>query len=36
VSGDQAYVDTDGDGRWDIKLSDRDADGKADGADELS
>ena len=36
LSGEQAYVDTDGDGRWDVKLSDRDGDGRADGADELS
>ena len=36
VSGDEAYVDTDADGRWDVKLSDNDGDGRADGADELS
>ncbi len=35
MSGEHAYVDTDGDGQWDVKLSDSDADGKADGADEL-
>jgi hypothetical protein len=34
-SGDAAYVDTDGDGRWDVKLADSDGDGKADAADEL-
>jgi hypothetical protein len=27
-----AYVDTDGDGRWDLKLTDADGDGAADGA----
>ena len=26
------YVDTDGDGRWDVVLSDSDGDGKADAA----
>jgi hypothetical protein len=26
------YVDTDGDGRWDVRLSDTDGDGSADGA----
>ena len=26
------YVDTDGDGRWDVKLTDTDGDGKADVA----
>ncbi len=29
------YVDTDGDGRWDIALVDRDGDGAADGAGSL-
>ena len=36
LSGEQAYVDTDGDGRWDIRLTDSDSDGRADGANELS
>src|SRR6478752_560273 len=35
LSGDSAYVDTDGDGRWDVKLADSDGDGKADAATEL-
>ena len=26
------YVDTDGDGRWDVRLVDTDGDGSADGA----
>ena len=30
-----AYVDTDGDGRWDIKLTDSNDDGKADAANDL-
>jgi hypothetical protein len=30
-----AYVDTDADGRWDIKLTDNDGDGKADSAAQL-
>lgn len=30
-----AYVDSDSDGRWDVKLTDGDGDGRADGADEL-
>jgi hypothetical protein len=30
-----ALVDTDGDGRWDVKLADADGDGKADAATEL-
>jgi len=28
-------VDTDGDGRWDVKLADSDGDGTADAATEL-
>lgn len=32
VSGDTGYVDTDGDGRWDLRLLDSDGDGAADGA----
>lgn len=32
VSGDVGYVDTDGDGRWDLTLTDTDGDGAADGA----
>jgi hypothetical protein len=35
LGAEQAYVDTDGDGRWNVKLSDGDGDGRADGADEL-
>ncbi|MGV0791296.1 pullulanase [Mycolicibacterium sp. XJ1819] len=35
LTGAHAYVDTDGDGRWDLKLTDSDGDGRADGADEL-
>ena len=34
-AGRSAYVDTDGDGRWDIKLTDRNNDGKADAANDL-
>lgn len=30
--GEQGYVDTDGDGRWDVLLADSDSDGAADGA----
>ena len=26
------YVDTDGDGQWDVRLTDTDGDGLADGA----
>ncbi len=33
--GDQAYVDADGDGRWDVRLADTDGDGAADAAAEL-
>lgn len=29
------YVDTDGDGRWDVRLTDTDGDGTADGASSL-
>ena len=36
VPATSAYVDTDGDGRWDVKLADSDGDGKADAATELS
>lgn len=32
VSGDTGYVDTDSDGRWDLRLLDSDGDGAADGA----
>ena len=31
LSGEQAYVDTDGDGRWDIRLTDSDGDGRPTG-----
>ena len=30
-----AYVDTDGDGRWDIRLTDSNDDGRADIANDL-
>jgi len=30
----RAFVDTDGDGRWDVTLRDGDGDGRADGADQ--
>jgi hypothetical protein len=30
--GDQAYVDADGDGRWDVRLADTDGDGAADAS----
>lgn len=33
--GATGYVDTDGDGRWDVVLHDSDGDGTADGADEV-
>ena len=33
LAGERAYVDTDGDGRWDVTLSDSDGDGLADAAD---
>ncbi|MGA8331089.1 MAG: pullulanase [Mycobacterium sp.] len=36
IAGDNGvtgYVDTDGDGRWDVKLTDTDGDGTADAAD---
>lgn len=32
LSGAAGYVDTDGDGRWDLMLTDADGDGLADGA----
>jgi hypothetical protein len=32
ISGGAGYVDTDGDGRWDLRLLDSDGDGAADGA----
>lgn len=32
VAGRTGYVDTDGDGRWDLRLSDTDGDGAADAA----
>ena len=35
LSGQLAYVDTDGDGRWDLKLGDTDGDGAADEAHEV-
>ena len=31
-TGNSAYVDTDGDGDWDVRLADRDGDGTADSA----
>ena len=31
-NGVTGYVDTDGDGRWDVKLTDTDGDGAADAA----
>ncbi|MBV9720793.1 MAG: pullulanase, partial [Mycobacterium sp.] len=34
-SGVTGYVDTDGDGRWDAKLTDSDGDGVADAASAL-
>ncbi|MCP9274925.1 pullulanase [Mycolicibacterium arenosum] len=33
LAGERAYVDTDGDGRWDVTLSDTDGDGLAEHAD---
>ncbi len=35
-TGVTGYVDTDGDGRWDVKLSDTDGDGTADAASVLA
>ena len=35
LGGQVAYVDTDGDGRWDIKLTDSNDDGRADVANDL-
>jgi hypothetical protein len=35
MGGETAYVDTDADGLWDVKLADSDGDGKADAASEL-
>jgi hypothetical protein len=32
ISGDTGYVDNNGDGRWDVRLQDFDADGVADAA----
>ena len=32
LAGDQAYVDTDGDGKWDVTLTDTNSDGAADSA----
>jgi hypothetical protein len=32
ISGDTGFVDTDGDGRWDLRLRDSDGDGAADAA----
>jgi hypothetical protein len=34
-NGVTGYVDTNGDGRWDVKLTDSDGDGTADGATSL-
>ena len=36
VGGATGYVDTDGDGRWDVKLTDTDGDGAADAASVLT
>lgn len=36
VAGDVGYVDTDGDGRWDVMLTDSDGDGTADGAGQVA
>jgi len=35
LAGGQAYVDTDADGRWDIRLTDIDGDGRADAANDI-
>ena len=35
-NGVTGYVDTDGDGRWDVKLTDADGDGAADAAGALT
>ncbi len=35
LAGGQAYVDTDADGRWDIRLTDSDGDGRADAATDI-
>jgi hypothetical protein len=35
LAGGQAYVDTDADGRWDIRLTDSDGDGRADAANDI-
>ena len=35
-NGVTGYVDTDGDGRWDVKLTDTDGDGAADAASALA
>ena len=32
LAGDRAYVDTDGDGKWDVTLTDTNSDGAADSA----
>ncbi len=34
-TGVTGYVDTDGDGRWDVRLTDTDGDGSADGTSTL-
>ncbi len=36
AGGVTGYVDTDGDGRWDVKLTDTDGDGAADAASALA
>ena len=36
TDGVTGYVDTDGDGRWDVKLTDTDGDGAADAASALA
>ncbi len=36
TGGVTGYVDTDGDGRWDVRLTDTDGDGTADAASALA
>jgi len=35
LAGEAAYADRDGDGQWDVKLTDADGDGAADSASEV-